>query len=527
MRAFVPIALVVLAAIAVHLPNFPVGKAPQEDAGLFMYAGQLILDGGLPYRDVWDHKPPLIYFLDALGLLLGGGSPIGVWALQAFAYVVAAAVGYRAFARAFGPRAALFGTLAWLFAAPRVFLFEGYFSNFVQCFVAPAQLAALALFLDEERQRRRTWRSFAIGATAAYTALLTPAALGLWLALGSYVVGGRLRHGAFRGALARGSWMAAGATLPLLVGAAALAAAGILGDAWDQAVRFNSIYTSAVVWPDRATSLRSGLRLLASGGFLFVAAAGAVAAVVALRDRAILPRAADARRLVSVALLALPLEALLGSSSGREHGYYWLAALPALAVLAAFAAYAFERRAVPDVARRLRRPAAAVATVALVAAVVLLAARPALLMTRVAASREDGLTSAAVAYLRERTAATDTVLVWGSRSAVNFVGQRRSPTRYVYQYAPLWTRGYDSRPHLAELRRVVEERPPTMVIDASRDSAATPPLDVAAGGRYDTHDPLFVFSPEVSEIARLILERYERVDTIGTSSWPVYRLRAR
>src|SRR5688500_10771262 len=43
---------VALVAIAVHLPNLPAGKAPQEDAGVFLYAAQVLLDGGLPYRDV-------------------------------------------------------------------------------------------------------------------------------------------------------------------------------------------------------------------------------------------------------------------------------------------------------------------------------------------------------------------------------------------------------------------------------------------------------------------------------------------
>lgn len=97
MRAVVLVALV---AIAIHLPNLPTGKAPQEDAGVFLYAAQVLLDGDLPYRDVWDHKPPLIYVLDALGLLLGGGSPLGVWALQALAYAAAAILGQRTLARA-------------------------------------------------------------------------------------------------------------------------------------------------------------------------------------------------------------------------------------------------------------------------------------------------------------------------------------------------------------------------------------------------------------------------------------------
>jgi len=110
---------VALLAVAIHLPNLPFGKAPQEDAGVFLYAAQVLLDGGLPYRDVWDHKPPLIYVLDALGLLLGAGSPVGVWALQALAHAVAAVIGLRVMSRAFGTSAAVFGTIAWLLGAPR------------------------------------------------------------------------------------------------------------------------------------------------------------------------------------------------------------------------------------------------------------------------------------------------------------------------------------------------------------------------------------------------------------------------
>lgn len=522
-----PPIIVALTAIAIHLPNFPAGKAPQEDAGVFMYAAQRILDGGLPYRDVWDHKPPLIYLIDALGLLLGGGSPVGVWALQAAAYATAAVIGYRAFARAFGSGPALFGTLAWLLAAPRIMLAEGYFTNFIQTFAAPLQLTALALFLEEEGRRRRTWRSLAIGGTGGLATLLTPATLGLWLALGLFVIGGRLAAGAFRAAISRGALMAVGAALPVLFAIAVLAATGILGDAWDQAIRYNSTYTGAVTLENRASSLVFGLLLLGSGGFLFVALAGAAWALPGLRDRTLLPRASDARRLVGVALLALPFEVALGSSSGRQHGYYWLAALPSLGALVAFAAFTFERRFVPGLALRLRRPATVVTAAALALGLLVLAARPLPLMVRVATSTEDGLTSSAVAYLRERTGPDDTVLIWGSRSAVNFGAQRRSPARYVYQYAPLSTRGYDPRPHIAELKRVLDERPPTVIIDAWRSSAVTPSLEVAAAGRFDTQDPLFVFSPALTEIARSILERYERVDTVGPSAWPVYRLRGR
>src|SRR5688500_9132730 len=55
---------------------------PSRDSGVFLYVGWRLLRGDIPYRDVWDHKPPLIYFIDALGLTLTPGSLWGVWLLQ-------------------------------------------------------------------------------------------------------------------------------------------------------------------------------------------------------------------------------------------------------------------------------------------------------------------------------------------------------------------------------------------------------------------------------------------------------------
>lgn len=521
MRAVVLVALV---AIAIHLPNLPSGKAPQEDAGVFLYAAQLLQDGGLPYRDVWDHKPPLIYLLDALGLLVGGGSPLGVWALQALAYVAAAVIGQRAMARAFGARAALFGTVAWLLAAPRIFLADGYFTNYVQIFLAPLQLAAFALYLDEERDRTRTWRTPVIGATAGLAALLTPAGLGVWLGIGTHLVATRVARGSYGPLRLRLGLLALGGALPLLMAGAALGLAGIWGEAWDQVVRYNAIYSGTVTVAGRLDALAHGLRLLGSGGFLFLALAGAA---LALRGRTSLPRASDARRLTSVALLALPFEIFLGSASGRQHGYYWLAALPALGVLCAYAAFAFERQLAPHIARRARRSVAVVTGFAIVLGLAALAARPVPLMARVAASTEDGVHSAATRYLAENTRPGDTVLIWGSRAAVLFSAHRTSATRYVYQYAPLWTRGYESVRHVNELAAALAARPPALVLDASRDSPATPPLEVALAGGFDTGDPLFVVGQNVGRVAEVVFRLHEPAGRVEPLGWPVYRLRPR
>jgi hypothetical protein len=55
-RLFLALACVL---IAVRLPSLvqPMGA----DEGLYAYVGDRILDGGLPYRDAWDQKPPAIH----------------------------------------------------------------------------------------------------------------------------------------------------------------------------------------------------------------------------------------------------------------------------------------------------------------------------------------------------------------------------------------------------------------------------------------------------------------------------------
>ncbi len=49
-----------------------------RDEGIFGYAGQVILNNGLPYRDVFDQKPPVAFYLNALALLFVPPTSTGI-----------------------------------------------------------------------------------------------------------------------------------------------------------------------------------------------------------------------------------------------------------------------------------------------------------------------------------------------------------------------------------------------------------------------------------------------------------------
>jgi hypothetical protein len=50
-----------------------------DDKEIFKYAGMAILRGEVPYRDFFDHKPPMIFFINAAGLIFG---PWGLWMIN-------------------------------------------------------------------------------------------------------------------------------------------------------------------------------------------------------------------------------------------------------------------------------------------------------------------------------------------------------------------------------------------------------------------------------------------------------------
>src|SRR5262249_12585228 len=60
---------------------------------IYRYIGRVIERGGTPYRDVFDHKPPLIYFLNYAAILLGGDW--GQWLIDATLALLATLLFYR------------------------------------------------------------------------------------------------------------------------------------------------------------------------------------------------------------------------------------------------------------------------------------------------------------------------------------------------------------------------------------------------------------------------------------------------
>lgn len=53
-----------------------------------MHNGLLILNGQLPYLDSWDHKGPILYLFNAIGLIFSKSSPVGIYFIEGVLLVV-------------------------------------------------------------------------------------------------------------------------------------------------------------------------------------------------------------------------------------------------------------------------------------------------------------------------------------------------------------------------------------------------------------------------------------------------------
>ena len=47
-----------------------VSPLPSNDSGTFLYVGWRWLEGDIPYRDTWDHKPPGIFYDQYFGFMV-------------------------------------------------------------------------------------------------------------------------------------------------------------------------------------------------------------------------------------------------------------------------------------------------------------------------------------------------------------------------------------------------------------------------------------------------------------------------
>jgi len=494
---------------------------PSRDAGVYLYIGEHILRGAMPYRDIWDHKPPGIYYLNALGLWLGQGSVWGVWSLEVLTFVLAAWLSFRLLRRDFGPLAAIFATTQWLVTAP--LLLGG--GDTPEEFALPIQFAALMMMvmLNEQSSSATLFRSGVIIGGLMLTAfMLKPTLLGLWLAF--IIVFGALclRHGRYVALVALATGVATGAISGGGLLALFLAAHGALGSAIEAVFRYNAAYV-AVSTGDRLQTIILGLQITALSGLVVLALIGWGALLLQSR-RLQAPVAGTPRwMLTRIALVAFPIEWGLASLSGRAYAHYFLPWLPVCAILIAYVVMLYVDRIARYAA--IARQDGQRGERFVVLLLLFLCITPlgvVAYQTNQVRQRTAGQ-HAVIATIITRIPADETVLMWGAETSVNFVVRRDAPTKFVYQL-PLYTANTQSQTMRAAFLRDIMASPPATIVDASanNDDDSIPPLDPVLRQAWLARHPALANESTLLALFDYINQQY-RVACVATGDrWPIY-----
>ncbi|HEX9091989.1 MAG TPA: glycosyltransferase family 39 protein, partial [Anaerolineales bacterium] len=164
---------IILAAILVvwiNLPWRPDVTPFHTDSGFYAYFGKAILHGEVPYRDVWDDKPPLGYYLNALGLAIFGQNSWGVWWAGVVWIFGCTVLFFMVIKKLFGNLTAGIASTLFLLALMNPQLFEG--ANLMEVYALAPQIAIIGITFLFFTNQRHYWFAILVGFVTAFSFLI-------------------------------------------------------------------------------------------------------------------------------------------------------------------------------------------------------------------------------------------------------------------------------------------------------------------------------------------------------------------
>lgn len=170
--------IAVFTSLAASNNPFAIGRIGR-DSSIFHYVARIMKDGGMPYLDTFDHKGPVIYLLDVLGLSLN--QKIGVWIVELCFILIALSYSYK-LAVLFGAGKRISLVAALVCALSLAYYFEG--GNQVEEYACTCILISLYIFAKYFIKKSVRWYDLLLcGITCAMVCLLRINMAALWVVM--------------------------------------------------------------------------------------------------------------------------------------------------------------------------------------------------------------------------------------------------------------------------------------------------------------------------------------------------------
>ena len=453
--------LSLIGTLAVLLPTSPLNlTTPFRDSGVFLYTGWMILNGAIPYKDIWDHKPPVIFYINALGLKLLPYSRWGGWGIEALSLWIAALIGYKMLKKIFGGLPALLSLLLWLLAL--VSVIQG--GNFTTEYTLPLQFAALSLVLTYGWEMRSI-HFLILGTTGAIAFLTKQTTIGIWISIVVVILSDKFMKKEFKEIIHNTVAGVIGITIASLIILAQIILSGAFENFWNAAFEFNFHYTLIIAQKNNIhwfpEVLWSGIKPLTKSGLFQIAIIGYLFCLIQLIRKTLLEQI---KPLMLVAIFNLPIELWVLGSTDKTYPHYFMTILPVLAIFSGYAFYNLFKLKIPRVQQTYIHP---VLTTIIIC--ILIQRTFYIYMDQVYVYRKYAPYEETLSYIQENTNPSDYVLQIGNEAGINFASKRISPTRFIYQKPLRWD-GYVTTDLIEQFLTDIIQHQPKYIIHTTPDS---------------------------------------------------------
>ncbi len=504
------VAWIVIVGSALQILTFSFGR----DQGIYAVVGDGVLHGQVPYLDLWDFKPPGIFFVYALAEALFGKNMMAPRLLEVMSLFAVVAMMRRVAGAVFENRTAglVGGAVAALIHAQMEFWHSGQPETFASFFTW------FALMFTLEPGARHARRLFCIGVAFGCCALLKPPlGGGVLVCLAFLTQRERLLVSKPLQALRPALWIGLGFALPLLLCLLWFWAKGGLGELYWTLGRFTPGYTTIGWEGRRASDMLYHAIEEAFFKFSALAAAGLIAAI------SMTPLHQRERETLFLLVGIITMHVAGIAMQGKFFAYHYGATLPLIAFLGGLGLYKLWRRCI------VGGLGGAIAFFSFVAVAVpmryavrdlpqyfwernLIRMQYLLRMPPYDSREEMDEELAYVAdynlaadrqvarEVRARSRPDQPVFVWGFEPAIYWLADREPSTRFIYNVAQ--RSPWEAKYARSELMKELHQSPPSVVVVQARDVFPT-----VTGNSLDSRDSL----PDFPELQRWLQDGYTLV----------------
>ena len=169
-------------AVGTFLRLYPGNHQPPEwDSAVFLYIGRRMTEGKIPYLELFDHKGPLLFFVEYIGCLLTPESYTGVWLLEILTICGTLYISCRTLRLLSDNRTSIFISVIFTYFLCGWKVWQG--GNFSEEYALPWISAALYVFLHFFKTHTyKSWHIIILGLSFTAVFLLRANMVAIWIA---------------------------------------------------------------------------------------------------------------------------------------------------------------------------------------------------------------------------------------------------------------------------------------------------------------------------------------------------------